>query len=182
MKIFCRFFVICLIFFFLAGCDTLDDAIESIEDAVDDVVSSVGGSGEDDSSSTTTTTSSSSKTASSSSTDTKKDTKTEKATKKLALRYHHYNPDGKDEGMGCTLICCNKDARFDSVTLGGVEMKYHRGKEEDHVGDNRDAWVIWHKRGCTGEILAKKGSTVYAKTITKSKGFTKGPCWGELNK
>lgn len=106
----------------------------------------------------------------------------EENTTHLALRFHHYNPDGKDEGMGCTLICCNKDEKFDSVTLGGKSMQYHRGKEEDHVGDNRDAWVIWHARGCTGNLVAKKGAKVYSKMITKSSGFTKGQCWGELHR
>ncbi len=132
----------------LNGCDDWDDLVDS-----------VGGSGDDDSAAGIN--------IDTSKNDKKEDTTTSSASSTgdstSSQKFHHYNPRAF-WGKGVAIVFCPNQAQFESCTLNDTAMTLH-GNQDEH----RDVWKILGKTGTAGTVVCTKGGSSYSFTVSGSK-------------
>ncbi len=153
-----RFLYLALVLLMLNGCDSINDAIDSM-----------GGSDDEEIANNTKNPDTTADTLVEA--EPEPETETETETTISSSRFHHYNPDAYEMGRdSVSFVLCNGQ-RYSSCSLNGQAFTLH-GLQDEH----RDVWMLYGNKHISGEVICKSGDKSYSFKVSGYGGIQFGSC------
>ena len=146
-----RFVYFLIVLLMLAGCDSINDALESSSGSSEEAVAANNPNTEPE---------------------TTADAEPEPTTAISSNKFHHYNPDSYEMGADSSAFVLCNGQHLSNCQLNGKPLTLH-GLQDD----GRDVWMIYGTRYESGDVTCQSGDKIYAFQVYGHGGIQFGNCY-----